>query len=291
MQAVQILWGIYVLSIVAAVIITIFLIKIYYRRWTKIDFPYMIEREEVQIPVPRRNSFLKGEIYKLHNLQTPAPTIIVAHGWFSKHENLDWINIPLAMAGYAVVAYDHYGHGINPGNIKDPNIIPDIIKDLKDVVSFVEKREDLDNFRIGLVGFSLGGLVALTAGYEDPRIRVVIANCAPNDAKSALINMSLFNKFIFRFFLKLNFNPTEEQTEFVSPRNYLVKPLYPGKKIFLSHCKNDPIIHISEFEKNVELLNLPEDHYVIFEKGGHHYFGQETLITAQIIKWIKENLN
>ncbi|MHA1311253.1 MAG: alpha/beta hydrolase family protein [Candidatus Helarchaeota archaeon] len=291
MEIIQILFGIYIFSIVGSVLATYFLVKIYIKRWSKIDFPDKIQREQIEIPIPRRNSFLKGEIYKLHDLPVPAPTVIVAHGWVSKHENLDWINIPLAMAGYAVIAYDHYGHGINPGNIKDPNIIVDIIKDLKDVVKFVEKRPDLDNFRIGLVGFSLGGLVALTSGYEDPRIRVVIANCAPNDAKSALINMSLFNKFLFKVFLKMNFNPTKEQQKIVSPKNYLTKPIYPGKKIFLSHCKNDPIIHISEFEKNRELLQLPKDRYVLFEKGGHHYFGQETLITAQIVKWIKENLN
>ncbi|MHA1269554.1 MAG: alpha/beta hydrolase family protein [Candidatus Helarchaeota archaeon] len=291
MQIIQVLWGIYITSIIAAVLITIFLLKIYLKRWSKIDFPEKIERELVEIPIPRRNSFLRGEIYKLHNLPSPAPTVIICHGWVSKHENLDWINIPLAMSGVAVLAYDHYGHGVNPGNIKDPNIIPDIIKDLKDIVNFVEKRQDLDNFRIGLVGFSLGGLVALTSGYEDPRIRIVIANCAPNDAKSALINMSVFNKFLFKVFFKMNFNPSKEQQEFVSPRNYLVKPVYAGKKIFLTHCKNDSIIHIAEFQKNKELLNLPEDRYVLFEKGGHHYFGQETLLTAQIVKWIKENLN
>lgn len=291
MQLYGILWGIYIVSIVAAVIITIFLIKTYLRRWTKIEFPEMIARENIIIPIPRRKSHLKGELYKRHDLKLPAPTVIVAHGWVSKHENLDWINIPLAMAGYCVLAYDHYGHGINPGNIKDPDIIPDIIKDLKDIVDFIEKREDLDNFRIGLVGFSLGGLVALTQGYKDPRIRVVIGNCAPHDANSALKNMSLFNKFLFKFFLRLNFNPTEDQVSFVSPKYYLDKPLYPGKKIFLAHCKNDPIIRISEFEKNKDLLNLPEDRYVLFEKGGHHFFGQETLITALIIKWIKENLN
>ncbi|MBD3230533.1 MAG: alpha/beta fold hydrolase [Candidatus Lokiarchaeota archaeon] len=291
MQMYGILWGIYIVSIIAAIVITIFLIKIYLKRWTKIEFPDVIMREKIEIPIPRRNSHLRGEIYKRHNLEFPAPTVIVAHGWVSKHENLDWINIPLAMAGYAVLAYDHYGHGINPGNIKDPEIILDIIKDLKEIVDFIEEREDLDNFRIGLVGFSLGGLVALTQGYKDPRIRVVIANCAPNDAKSALVNMTLFNKFLFKFFLKMNVNPTEEQRAFVSPKNYLLEPLYPGKKIFLAHCKNDPIIRISEFEKNRELLNLSEDRYVLFEKGGHHFFGQETLLTAQILKWVKENLN
>jgi len=254
MQLEGILIGIYIVSIVAAVIITIFLIRIYMRRWTKIDFPERIKREDVEIPVPRRNSHLKGEIYKLYDLPSPAPTVIMAHGWVSKHENLDWINIPLAMSGVAVLAYDHYGHGINPGNIKDPGIILDIIKDIEDIVSFVEQRSDLDNFRIGLVGFSLGGLVALTQGYADPRIRIVIANCAPNDAKSALKNMSLFNKFLFKLFFKMNMNPTQEQADFVSPKNYLVKMLYPGKKIFLTHCKDDTIIHISEFEKNKELM-------------------------------------
>ena len=291
MQIVSILWGIYIVSIVAAIIFTIFLITIYKKRWTKIEFPGVIDRENVEIPIPRRDSHLKGEIYKRSNLKIPAPTIIIAHGWVSKHENLDWINIPLAMAGYAVLAYDHYGHGVNPGNLKDPEIIPDIIKDLKDIVDFVIERPDLDNFRIGLVSFSLGSLVALTQGYQDSRIRIIIANCAPNNAKSTLKNMTLFNKFLFKVFLKMNFNPTPEQLNFVSPKNYLIKPLYPGKKIFLTHCKNDPIIRIAEFEKNKELLNLPEENYILLERGGHHYWGQETILTAQIVKWIKENLN
>lgn len=280
--------------IVFASFILYFLLQNTYKRWRKIDFPGMIERVEVQIPIPRRSSFLRGEIYCLKGrdyIKDPAPTVILSHGFKSKHQNLDWVSVPLALRGYAVLAFDHYAHGWNKSievQAGNPETIYDITLDFNDVVSFIEKRDDLDNFRIAVVSFSMGSLVALTQGYLNPRVRVIIANAAPHDV-TIVKDMSLWNKFLFRVIFRLKTNYTERMTEKISPRFYVVKHRYAGKKVYLTHCMDDKVVRVDQFEKNKALLNLDEDQVLLFDKGGHNFRQQETLLMTQILKWLNQN--
>ncbi len=280
--------------IVFATVILYFLLRNTYKRWRKIDFPGKIERFDVQIPIPRRNSFLRGEIYRLKGRdykRDPAPVVILSHGFKSNHQNLDWVSVPLALEGYAVVAYDHFAHGWNKSieaKAGNPEVIYDIALDFNDVVAYIEGRDDLDNYRIAVVSFSMGSLIALTQGYVNPRVRVIIANCCPYEV-TAVKKMTFLNKILFRLIFRLTTNFSEEMKEKISPKYYIVQHRYAGKKVYLTHCMDDPVIRVENFENNKKLLNLDDEQVLLFDKGGHNYRQQETLLVSQIIKWLGQN--
>ena len=221
----------------------------------------------------------------------PAPTVIICHGYKSRHERMDWVAVPLALRGYSVLAYDHFGHGVNRAESNHPRMIAEIIKDFTDVVNFVESRDDLDNYRIAAIGFSMGGLVCLTSGYVDPRVRVIIANCAPHDLSQVVQNMSFFKRFVFRFIYRLTKNNYQDAqyVQEISPKFYVYKHRYAGKRIYLSHCVDDSTVKIAQFNKNKALLKLSDEDTMIFNSGGHEYWNVETLLVSQILKWLSLN--
>lgn len=79
----------------------------------------------------------------------------------------------VADAGYGVLLVDPRGHGDSGGRLMDFGW--GAHDDVAEVVSWLEAR---DVERVGLLGLSMGGEIALTAAALDPRIDVVVAEGA-----------------------------------------------------------------------------------------------------------------
>src|SRR6516162_5074903 len=66
------------------------------------------------------------------------------------------------------------------------------------VIDVVERRDDLDAHRVGVVGQSLGALYAPLAAAGEPRIKACIANCGPYDAGRLLPKLPPLHQEVFR---------------------------------------------------------------------------------------------
>ncbi|MEN6602462.1 MAG: alpha/beta fold hydrolase [Bryobacteraceae bacterium] len=137
----------------------------------------------------------------------PYPLVLLLHGWSGSKEAwyVDGNNHSggemrkaLLGAGYAVMALDAATHGernaeidyqhVNPFN--DPNAPPrqnyftyaeisvQTVKDYQRGLDYLAARGDIDMSRIGLVGYSMGGMDSFYLLPVEPRIRVAVA-CVP----------------------------------------------------------------------------------------------------------------
>lgn len=137
----------------------------------------------------------------------PYPLVLLLHGWSgSKEQWYEEENIvsggalrkALLDAGYAVMALDAATHGersheidyqhVNPFN--DPNaptrrnyfsyaeIAVQTVKDYRRGLDYLAQRGDVDIKRIGLVGYSMGGMDAFYLMAVEPRIKTFVA-CVP----------------------------------------------------------------------------------------------------------------
>jgi uncharacterized protein len=99
------------------------------------------------------------------------PAVILCHGFAGVKELL----IPdfaehFRKNGYAALCFDYRGFGESEG--ERGRLIPDFqIRDICNAVSFMQSREEVDSFRIGLWGTSFGGANAIVAAARDNRIR------------------------------------------------------------------------------------------------------------------------
>ena len=91
----------------------------------------------------------------------------------------------LAEAGFLAVRYDKRGNGQSGGRSESATI-QDYAEDVRAVVRWLEKRDDIDPKRIAVVGHSEGAWVALLAAARDRKIAAVTSIAGPSTTGSEL---------------------------------------------------------------------------------------------------------
>lgn len=81
----------------------------------------------------------------------------------------------LVPQGYAALSFDYRGFGASEG--ERGRLVPqDWVEDVRAAVSYMTSRAEVDADRIALLGWALGGGVAIAEAADDPRVRAV-ATC------------------------------------------------------------------------------------------------------------------
>jgi fermentation-respiration switch protein FrsA (DUF1100 family) len=108
--------------------------------------------------------------------ETPGPVIVLCHGiWTGRRECL-----PLALrfqaAGYNVLTFDFRAHGLSDGRFT--SVGHHETNDVLGAIEYVKRRPDVDNQRIGVVGFSMGAAAAIQAAARGDDIAALVADSA-----------------------------------------------------------------------------------------------------------------
>ena len=110
----------------------------------------------------------------------PCPTVVFAHGWGSSKESPRNRAVAEALRrlGFAAFLFDFTGHGESEGTRED-STPEQQVNDLAAALNALEGFEEVDRHRLGVVGASSGGAVAVRGAARDPRIRVLVLR-SPN---------------------------------------------------------------------------------------------------------------
>lgn len=148
---------------------------------------------QADLTLSRRIDFgsdIKGDLYFPANLpkDTKLPTVIWLHGYSSSlgymwvyHNDLHPI-LALVKAGYAVLAYDQAGFGsriseVGPFMRRYPHWsqMGKLVEDVHTAVDALQKDSLVDQNRIYVFGYSLGGMVGIYSAATDDRIKGVVS--------------------------------------------------------------------------------------------------------------------
>lgn len=151
-----------------------------------------LEPEKNQV-ISRRIRFgagLAADLYLPAGTREDArlPAMIWLHGW-SHPLGYMWVYrrdlhpiLALVKAGYAVLAYDQCGFGSRMGEAgpfydryPGQSLLGRMVEDVRAAVDRLQDERQIDGARVGVVGYSVGGTVALHAAALDPRIQSVVA--------------------------------------------------------------------------------------------------------------------
>lgn len=224
------------------------------------------------------------------------PLIFLNHGWMNNIKNTILLQyaVALSLGGpYVVLLYECRGHGKTPcKRVLGSEMFDDIPK----VFDYGAKLEGIDPDRLGFIGFSMGGEVALARAYPDERIKAIVSAVSPHNAVVAFTRKP--EKFATRIsltFLKLTgVKPkkiSDEENRKISPEFILDKNNSElNKRVFLIASENDSAIGPDEFKKNREVLNPPDDQFILFKKGGHTMMHQELIVIASALRFFKKML-
>ena len=100
--------------------------------------------------------------------------VILLHGYGANRTEMLGRAGALARHGYGVLLYDLRAHGESGGDWRTYGWLD--VKDVDAALVFLQNRADLDPERIGILGFSIGGQIALRAAAQSDRLKAVVAD-------------------------------------------------------------------------------------------------------------------
>ncbi len=117
---------------------------------------------------------LSGYIRIPQNFKKKIPGIVCCHGYSGQIEvYMTDISEKLSAAGYATLIFYHRGLGESEG--PQSRVIPqEQAEDIRNAITYLQTRAEVDPDRIGLYGASLGGANVIYAAGIDPRVQCVV---------------------------------------------------------------------------------------------------------------------
>ncbi len=147
-----------------------------------------VKEQRIDLGPPSKPLFIVGQVaYDAPFADAKKrPLILFSHGFGGTARMMGWFGVPLARAGYVVVAVDHPGNNgqdkmTKPGAI----LFWDRAKDLRAALEAVKRDPQiaphLDVKRIGVTGFSAGGFTSLVAAGARVDMNRFLAFCQGHD--------------------------------------------------------------------------------------------------------------
>jgi len=121
---------------------------------------------------------------------TPAPAVLLAHGFGQTKAALVPEAKKLQAAGYVVLAYTARGFGRSGGSIGLDSLDGEV-PDARSLITVLANNSAVEKKAgdplVGVVGGSYGGALALMVGATDPRVDTVVAAITWNNLANALV--------------------------------------------------------------------------------------------------------
>jgi len=203
----------------------------------------------------------------------PTPAVLLLHGFSSSKERMaQSVGRELLALGVASLALDLPFHGERDGDSGSLSRNPlalvgawrTAIAESRDAITWLAAQPSVDAARIGIVGYSLGGFLALMAAAEDQRLRVV-ALAAAGDLP--------------------------DQTPYASLVRGLVNPLraaerLDGRPLLLVNGRSDTTTRPAQAQRLFDAS--PEPKTLHWYDGGH-WPPASAIATAA--RWVADGLN
>ena len=129
---------------------------------------------------------------------TPAPAVLLAHGFGGSKESLVAQAQHLADRGFVVLTYSARGFGRSSGQIS-VNSPQFEVADASALIDYLGTRTDVvqdspGDPRVGAAGGSYGGALSLLLGGHDPRVDAIAADITWNSLETSLFGQSIIGE-------------------------------------------------------------------------------------------------
>ncbi|MBV8391750.1 MAG: alpha/beta fold hydrolase [Alphaproteobacteria bacterium] len=246
-------------------------------RWQ--ELPELADAETVVIP--GGGVTLGGYFFKPQTGQPPYPALVLLHGFAGHAHNLAGLARRATANGYAALALSLRGwlgsEGENDQGLRQP-------LDVLAAIDWLARRPLVDRTRIGLVGASMGGQVALLAAAHKPPIQAVAAFYAPAD----LARWREANPFI-RDYLDDLCGP-----EGLPVRSPILRVTQIDTPVLLVHGDSDQNVPVEQtLAMDEALRSHGKEVETVIVPGGTHFFSeqQNALARRKLFDFLRRHLS
>jgi dienelactone hydrolase len=165
----------------------------------RVDKPAYI-REKI-VFTGTRFSRVPGYLAIPKNGSDSHPCVIQIHGltsskesWWDENGSMNQLTRQLLEAGFAVLSLDaeYHGERVAKNDYESPTGLLDkgwfvSMRDMmiqttieyRRAIDYLESRSDIDTSKIGIIGYSMGGIMIFHLSAVDPRVKVSVAAVTP----------------------------------------------------------------------------------------------------------------
>lgn len=254
------------------------------------------------LKIPSGEDTIVGRFYVAEGEEEKA-TILLLHGFPGVLLNLD-IAASLQERGWNVLVINYRGSWGSQGVYSFANAIEDVQAALKYIrQEDVAKEHQIDLGRIGLVGHSFGGFLALKTASLDPSIQVVASLSGANF--SLFINMIEQNPEMEAQIIQM----LEESTFFLNEstgekliqevreheeewNTFIFAPTLANRKLLITAVSNDEELPKEYFhDPLVEILESAGIEFdTEFFDTDHNYLDKRIELTNTLHEWLSNHL-
>ena len=221
--------------------------------------------------LPRFPAGLDGVIFHSHGCkllggfyrapgETPRPTVVLLHGIPGVEKNLDLASA-LREAGCNVLYFHYRGCWGSEGEYT----ITGQLADVRAATDWVLGQACVDGSRVGLVGYSLGGYMALAAVARDVRLSAVVALCPLIDPATDCLTRADFASFA-AMVNGATGDDLERQWRALAPITQMA-PQLRGRSLMLATGDRDELFPPAHYEPLERTLAISQR--IRFAEGDH----------------------
>ena len=107
--------------------------------------------------------------------RAPRPALVLGHGFGGLKDGLVAQSEYFRRAGYVVLTIDYRYFGESEGEPRGQLFPLEQVEDMRNAISYVQRRAEVDPQRIGLWGTSFGGAIVIYTAAVDRRVRAVVS--------------------------------------------------------------------------------------------------------------------
>jgi len=130
---------------------------------------------------------------------SPAPAVLVVHGYVNQKEHQNPLAIELSRRGYVVMALDMAGHGYSEEVNTDGGVATGTSTDgVSDALKYLSTLPFVDSGNVAVLGHSLGGINSYCATMQNPglvRTLVLVGSCPITSTMPDSNMCIIFDKF------------------------------------------------------------------------------------------------
>src|SRR4051794_37498679 len=148
-----------------------------------------VKEERIDLGPPGKPMFTVGQVAQNAAFADakPRPVILFSHGFGGAARMMGWFGVPLARAGYVVVAVDHPGNnGVDKMTAAGAILSWDRAQDLRAALEAAKADPEIgrhmDVKRVGVSGFSAGGFTSLVGAGAKVDMNRFLAFCRAHPA-------------------------------------------------------------------------------------------------------------
>lgn len=267
---------------------------LWFDRWIGLSYA---DVEEIEINIDVSDGSLAGLLIKPRNqskIKLKNSIVVICHGFSDTKEKLQYYYYPIAYQGHFVLVYDARGTGKSKKLGHRSNFLKRI-EDFNEVLKWIKSKDAYSKLKINCIGFSIGALTILCAGFQSREIDKIIAISSMSHYKQ---NIPKFNPIIILSYLMkgVKLFPSNEENKKLSPyliiddaKSKVSKDHWENlsKRVMLIHCRNDRVIKYKNFKENRLILESSKENTLTLRRGGHSHKKNECALVGASLKFLE----